>query len=139
MRQSKKNLSDFNRDARKLIKTNLSENYNDAEKSELDGFISKRKENGSHMGKELPSPLKFKKWLVELHEEPQAKERTINKELVAALTKQKETYLSGLNIRIKALQGNDPSATDLIKEEVKEVNASPDYFAELMRKESHNQ
>jgi hypothetical protein len=128
-----KNLADFRSNAAELVKTNLTENFHDAAGRELDAFVAERKADGSRMGEELEKPLKFKQWLVELHEEHQKKEDRIDEKLMDALAGHQNTYLHGLGIRIKALQEDDPAAADLIKAETAKVAAGPEYFVNLMR------
>jgi hypothetical protein len=129
----KKNLADFKSDGRKLIKENLDEVYHRAGERELDEFVGMRKENGNRMGEGLEKPLKFKKWLVELHEEYKDREARIDGEMMSAFAEQEKTYLYGLQLKMKALgEADDPGAVDLIKAECDKVAASPDYFAGLM-------
>lgn len=129
----KKNLSNFQGDALKLMKENLPENFHAAGKRELEEFVTRRQADGNRMGEELQRPLKFKKYLVELHQEHQTKEAQIDKELASVFAEPQKTYLYGLGIKIKALRGaDDPAAAERIEAEVDRVTASPDYFPSLM-------
>lgn len=134
-----KNLTDFRDDARRLSIANLDEMYHEAAERELGDFVSKRQLAGNRMGESLERPLKFKKWLVDLHEEHKAREILIDGQMMHALAGHQNTYLHGLGLRIKALEEDDPAAADLIKAEVEKVNASPDYFAGLMLEAARNE
>jgi hypothetical protein len=129
----KKNLSSFDRDAGRLIEDNLSEIHQRAGNAELEEFVDLLKKNGNRMGEGLEKPLKFKKWLVELHDEYKEKEARIDREMMSAFAELQKTYLYGLQLKIKALgEADDPGAVDLIKAECDKVADSPDYFADLM-------
>jgi serine/threonine protein kinase len=111
----------------------IKERFHDAAGRELDAFLDLRRADGNRMGEQLEKPLKFKKWLVELHEKHQKKEAGIDEDLKDALAEHQNTYLHGLGLRIKALQADDPVAAELIKAETGTGAASPDYFVDLMR------
>jgi serine/threonine protein kinase len=129
----KKNLADFKVEGWKLMQENLTANFHAGGSRELAGFVSQREQNGNRMGEELEKPLKFKKYLVELHQQCKDKETKFDMEMTAALAGHQKTYLYGLGIKLKALQeAKDPGAADLIKAEIEKVNASSDYFAGLM-------
>lgn len=119
--------------ASELVETNLEERVLDAAGRELEAFLNLRRADGNRMGEQLDKPLKFKKWLVELHEKHQKKEAVIDGDLKDALAEHQNTCLHGLGIRIKALQADDPVAAELIRAETRNVAASPDYFVDLMR------
>jgi serine/threonine protein kinase len=133
-----KNLADFRSDAIGLSLTNLTAEHHRPFERELDDFLAEREEDGNRIGESLVQKLKFKKWLVELHEKYQQKEAAIDEQLMDALAEHQNTYLHGLGIRIKALQQDDPAAADLIKAETGKVAASPDYFAGLMQEAIKN-
>ena len=129
----RKNLRDFNSDAKKSMRENLAEMYQAAGQRELGEFIDQLEENGNRMGEGLEKPLKFKKWLVAIHDTYKEKEADIDREMMNAFAEQEKTYVYGLGLKVKALQEeDDPAAADLIKAEIEKVGASPDYFAGLM-------
>jgi hypothetical protein len=107
--------------------------HHDAFQREIGEFVDSRKAKANRMGPELDGKLKFKKWLVEIHDEHKLRENTINREFAIAMAEQQKTYLHGLGIRIKALRADDPAAADLIEEEASKVNSDAGYFTELMR------
>ncbi len=135
----KNNLADFKLNALKLQKENLPERFLTAGARELDTFVSTQELNNNRMGTELEKPLKFKPYLVDLHQQCKAKETQFDAELTTALAEHQKTYLYGLGIKLKALQdAKDAAAVELIKTEIEKVNTSPDYFAGLMSAASKN-
>ena len=130
----KNNISDFRNDAWKLLKGNLPENFHAAAGRELDECMDELKANGNRMGKGLKSPLKHKKYLVDLYKEFQMKETKIEEESSSVLAEPQKTYLYGLSIKLKALQeANDPAAANLIQTEIDNVGVIQNYFLRLMR------
>lgn len=128
-----KNLADFQREGLRLIQVNLEPVYHDAGARELTDYIAQCENNGHRLDQELEKPLKFKKWLVELHKQFQQTEARICEALKTALAEHEKTYLHGLNLRVKPLRdANDPAAADLIQAEINAVNDDPEYFARLM-------
>ncbi len=126
------NLAAFKREGMGLAQTNIGANHHQALGKEIDAYLATCKANGNRLADKLDAPLKFKKWLVELHEERKAMEKEIDERLIRALTGQKTTYLHGLGLRINALRKDDPVAADLIKVELDKVNTSQVYFADMM-------
>ncbi len=128
-----KNLAGFQREGLGLIQANLEPVYHDAGGRELANFIAQCEHNGHRLGKELEKPLKFKKWLVELHKQYQETETRIDETLKTALAEHQKTYLHGLNLRMQPLRdAGDPAAAGLIQAEIGAVNEDPEYFARLM-------
>lgn len=126
------NLADFKREGMKLAHTNIHKIYHQPLEEELDGYLAKCKTNGNHLLEHLDGQLKFKPWLVELHDEYMTSEKEIEGDLTRALAVHKATYLQGLGIKINALRKDDPAAADLIRVELDKVNNSKVYFTELM-------
>jgi serine/threonine-protein kinase len=128
-----KNLADFQREGLALIQVNLDPVYHEAGRNEQAAYIEQCKKNGNRLAEELEKPLKFKKWLVELHEEHREMEKLIDEALKTALTEHEKTYLHGLNLRVEALrEADDPGAADLIQAEIDTVIEDTDYFPRMM-------
>jgi serine/threonine protein kinase len=128
-----KNVTDFKTAGLSHMGVNLESIHHQAFEREISEYVEQRMSMGNRMGPELDGKLKFKKWLVEIHDEHKLRENEIDRELAIAMAEQQKTYLHGLGIRIKALRTDDPAAADLIEEEAAKVNADPEYFRDLMR------
>lgn len=126
------NLENFRRKATSLAQTNLEETYHQGFANELDAYLATCKANGGRLTEKLEKPLKFKPWLVDLHEQHLAREKEIDEQMARSLAKHKVTYLHGLGLRINALRKDDPVAADLIKVELDKVNNGTTYFAEMI-------
>jgi serine/threonine protein kinase len=127
------NLTDFKSNGLEKMEVHLEAIHHNAFGRELGNFVDERRTLGNRIGTGLVSKLKFKQWLVEVHQEHQTREAEIDEALETALAEQQKTYLLGLGIRVKALRKEDPAAADLIEEEVGKVNADSEYFPNLMR------
>jgi serine/threonine protein kinase len=134
-----KNLEDFERGIKRLVRKIDYRETRETAEDELKEYMARCKANGNRIPK-LPNPQKF--WtrgihnlrgFAGVHSEFFDKQTAIDDHLIQSLSQLAPTYILGLQKQIERLQGtNDPAAIALIEQEIEKTRDHDDYFPNLM-------
>lgn len=129
----KKNMVDFRREGKRLIRKHIAKDEQDRLDKEFDIFVTAQVQGGNRLGEKLPDEFSNQEGFPKFFETYQKNEARIDTALVSALNDELQTYILGLETRIKKLrEENDPVAADEIQEEVDRVKGDPMTFVEMV-------
>lgn len=134
-----KNLADFERAVKRLIRKLNQGNYRDTVELRLESYMEKCKQADNRipplpgaLEERVPSIVTFFGF-TEIHEEFFDKQTAIDEKLISSLSQLTPTYILGLEKQIERLKkDDDPAAAALIAEEIDKTRGSNSYFPNLM-------
>jgi len=128
-----KNMVEFKKEGKRLIRKYFEKYEKDYAERDFDMFVELQVQSGNRVGDELPHRFEDRAGFQQFLENFQKNETKIDADLVSALSDESQTYLQGLEIKIKKLrEDNDPVAADEIQSEIDHVKQDPAYFVDMM-------
>ncbi len=128
-----RNMIEFRREGKRLIRKNIEKYEKDRLEKEFDLFVAAQVQGGNRVGEELPDKFEDRIGFPQFFETFQKNEARIDADLVSALNDELQTYILGLETRVKKLrEENDPVAADEIQEEADRVKGDPMIFVEMV-------
>jgi serine/threonine protein kinase len=128
-----KNLDEFERDVKRLIRKLDLGWIRDRAEERLEEFMQKCRKNGNLLPENLDRDMIALRGIEEVHEEYFEKQDAIDSLLMQSLVELGGLYVIGLEKQLERLKSDDdPAAITLIKEEIEKARATKEYFPYLM-------
>ncbi len=128
-----KNLTDFDRAAKRLIRRIDSKTRQEAAETALEEFVTECRTNNNRLPAKLGKNFETFRDFAEIHEEYLAKQEAIDATMMEGLGKLTSLYITGLEKQIERLKAdNDPAAVKMIEDEVEKSRSNSSHFPTLM-------
>lgn len=128
-----KNLTDFDRAAKRLIRRIDSKRAQEMAETALESFVAECQADNHRLPDQLGKDFDKVRDIATLHEEYLAKQEAIDAALTEGLGKLTSLYVTGLEKQIERLKAdNDPAAVKMIENEAEKARTNSAYFPALM-------
>lgn len=129
----KKNLTEFDRGAKRVIRRMESKRAQETAETALESFIEQCEADNHRLPEKLGKDLANFKDLGAVYSESLDKQTAIDELLNQNLSTLTAFYITGLEKQVERLKADkDPAAVKLIEEELQNARTRPDYFPALM-------